>query len=386
MISFKSFSVLLWSLAYVGASSMFSYEIQTEFHAIRRHLSAYIDDVNIVSVALPFLTTEEEQENLARLTAATTTNIERSMSHIRRLISARDPRFSLVLRHLSEILDVQLSGRVGMVNTERIIRQARGHLAFLDERMREPSVTSNNYKRSFLMRCAVMDFMTFLGEANTLSNESNEALVRLSRERDSLLADNQFSSISSLITGQNLVTSSGSNLFAVNYLWKMRRIETDGRVGGMLNPRLPSWTAFYGLRVENQSSLGAESSHRIVPDGQSLRRIAARGSSQQVATDGRTNAQRHDENMNIFAIISRLPFTQPLGLERPALRRNPFSVGTTQRLNLTDETFNCVICLENVQPGETIRRLPCGHAYHRLCVDRWTQVDGSCPLCRRVFR
>ena len=33
----------------------------------------------------------------------------------------------------------------------------------------------------------------------------------------------------------------------------------------------------------------------------------------------------------------------------------------------SDET--CVICLNLFEPGESVRRLPCGHIYHRTCID-----------------
>ena len=33
----------------------------------------------------------------------------------------------------------------------------------------------------------------------------------------------------------------------------------------------------------------------------------------------------------------------------------------------SDET--CVICLNLFEPGESVRKLPCGHIYHRSCID-----------------
>jgi len=42
----------------------------------------------------------------------------------------------------------------------------------------------------------------------------------------------------------------------------------------------------------------------------------------------------------------------------------------------------CAICLESLQPGETMRSLPCMHAYHKHCVDTWLRIQASCPICK----
>ncbi|KAL5206961.1 hypothetical protein ABZP36_031396 [Zizania latifolia] len=43
----------------------------------------------------------------------------------------------------------------------------------------------------------------------------------------------------------------------------------------------------------------------------------------------------------------------------------------------------CAVCLEDVQRGETVRRLPaCGHLFHKDCVDMWLHTHATCPLCR----
>jgi hypothetical protein len=43
----------------------------------------------------------------------------------------------------------------------------------------------------------------------------------------------------------------------------------------------------------------------------------------------------------------------------------------------------CVVCISTCGDGEEVRRLPCGHAFHRDCVDRWlARCRRTCPLCR----
>lgn len=41
----------------------------------------------------------------------------------------------------------------------------------------------------------------------------------------------------------------------------------------------------------------------------------------------------------------------------------------------------CSICLCEYVDGTLMRRLPCGHSFHRRCVDKWLQRSKRCPLC-----
>ncbi|GJM90743.1 hypothetical protein PR202_ga07051 [Eleusine coracana subsp. coracana] len=44
----------------------------------------------------------------------------------------------------------------------------------------------------------------------------------------------------------------------------------------------------------------------------------------------------------------------------------------------------CSVCLEDVQAGEMVRRMPaCGHVFHVACIDMWLHSHRTCPLCRR---
>ncbi|XP_070144785.1 E3 ubiquitin-protein ligase znrf2 [Drosophila kikkawai] len=46
---------------------------------------------------------------------------------------------------------------------------------------------------------------------------------------------------------------------------------------------------------------------------------------------------------------------------------------------LSDAKGECVICLDDLSPGDTIARLPCLCIYHKGCIDRWFEVNRSCP-------
>jgi len=46
---------------------------------------------------------------------------------------------------------------------------------------------------------------------------------------------------------------------------------------------------------------------------------------------------------------------------------------------LNDAKGECVICLEDLAPGNIIARLPCLCIYHKSCIDRWFEINRSCP-------
>mmetsp|Transcript_47648 Transcript_47648/g.102020 ORF Transcript_47648/g.102020 Transcript_47648/m.102020 type:complete len:336 (-) Transcript_47648:9-1016(-) len=48
-----------------------------------------------------------------------------------------------------------------------------------------------------------------------------------------------------------------------------------------------------------------------------------------------------------------------------------------------DEALECPICQETYDDSHTIKRTPCGHAFHESCLGSWLEKYGkTCPLCR----
>ena len=45
-------------------------------------------------------------------------------------------------------------------------------------------------------------------------------------------------------------------------------------------------------------------------------------------------------------------------------------------------TNGCQICMDEYQVGDALRCLPCGHEFHKGCLDPWLLKSGSCPSCR----
>lgn len=42
---------------------------------------------------------------------------------------------------------------------------------------------------------------------------------------------------------------------------------------------------------------------------------------------------------------------------------------------------SCAVCLSEFEWGDMMRQLPCGHNFHRACIDKWLKRNKVCPLC-----
>ncbi|KAJ1634550.1 hypothetical protein T492DRAFT_578378, partial [Pavlovales sp. CCMP2436] len=42
----------------------------------------------------------------------------------------------------------------------------------------------------------------------------------------------------------------------------------------------------------------------------------------------------------------------------------------------------CAICLDDFQPNQAARRMPCAHVFHASCLRPWLDRHHTCPTCR----
>lgn len=59
-------------------------------------------------------------------------------------------------------------------------------------------------------------------------------------------------------------------------------------------------------------------------------------------------------------------------------------VGKYEIIRDTINNTGCCICLEEFINNDVIKLLPCGHGFHRSCIDQWLfNNSNQCPVCRR---
>ena len=60
-------------------------------------------------------------------------------------------------------------------------------------------------------------------------------------------------------------------------------------------------------------------------------------------------------------------------------------LGPYHRVKTSSAKDDCGVCLDEYLCREGIRKLDCGHAFHKKCIDKWF-ISGSrtCPMCRYV--
>eukprot|EP00931_Biecheleriopsis_adriatica_P077422 TRINITY_DN509_c0_g1_i1.p1 TRINITY_DN509_c0_g1~~TRINITY_DN509_c0_g1_i1.p1 ORF type:complete len:762 (+),score=97.78 TRINITY_DN509_c0_g1_i1:68-2287(+) len=107
---------------------------------------------------------------------------------------------------------------------------------------------------------------------------------------------------------------------------------------------------------------------------------------------------RRAHSFDIKAFEQAMPWCRPLILGQPiqssqALERwklswregeGPESPGAEAENEADINGLSvCCVCLGHFVRGQEFRGLPCGHAFHRPCIDPWLYRSAHCPSCRR---
>lgn len=67
-------------------------------------------------------------------------------------------------------------------------------------------------------------------------------------------------------------------------------------------------------------------------------------------------------------------------LSRRAIAQLDLYPNATEEELASDNT--CIICREEMMPGASAKKLPCGHIFHAACLRSWFQRQQTCPTCR----
>ncbi|KAL3216710.1 hypothetical protein MRX96_032856 [Rhipicephalus microplus] len=92
------------------------------------------------------------------------------------------------------------------------------------------------------------------------------------------------------------------------------------------------------------------------------------------------NVQQRFPNLYAISVLSDIPQYVSLPQYMPLLSRDVQilrSGGDSE-----DNIEKCTICLSEFEDNEEVRRLPCMHLFHIVCVDQWLTTNKRCPICR----
>jgi len=99
------------------------------------------------------------------------------------------------------------------------------------------------------------------------------------------------------------------------------------------------------------------------------------------------------------------PLARPVHRTRPAPRVNIGGASTTTEPRYQPSNFLsnlglrlpgrcilkediqkvCSICMNNYETDKNCQILPCKHAFHAWCVQKWFMMKRNCPLCRKEY-
>lgn len=98
------------------------------------------------------------------------------------------------------------------------------------------------------------------------------------------------------------------------------------------------------------------------------------------ATRGRTS--RRSARVFDDAVTASINDARASGTALAPSRDTVNALPTRTHCNARDGDGTCAVCLDDFAEGDQLRVLPCTHAYHVACIDRWLASHVACPCCR----
>lgn len=86
---------------------------------------------------------------------------------------------------------------------------------------------------------------------------------------------------------------------------------------------------------------------------------------------------------NIIILILLLFTMSSVALEIPPLHKPHLKIRT---MIMKKSTKTCAICIEGFAEDQIIKKLECGHIFHRCCLKNWLCKSSVCPLCRHDLK
>lgn len=112
-----------------------------------------------------------------------------------------------------------------------------------------------------------------------------------------------------------------------------------------------------------------------------------RPSSLHMAFDRALQANNYEEVLRLQERLSRRDTSGNTRATRGASKAMLEKKTTKRKATALDagdtdgQKEQCVICMEEIKEGATLKVLSCGHKFHSRCIDRWLRRKARCPVC-----
>jgi hypothetical protein len=84
---------------------------------------------------------------------------------------------------------------------------------------------------------------------------------------------------------------------------------------------------------------------------------------------------------DLLALQERIGFV-PKGASQQEIESNSLKYTINNQSQISQESKDCVVCMDEFKVGAEVRRLPCLHTFHADCIDQWLKTNKTCPICK----